>query len=538
MGVALAVVGTCAWAQDLPIRKGQKVVAEVNGEAIMLEALRQEAASARKAVQAGGAVTTEPDRDVLKRMIDARLIVQEARRIGLDTLPEVTRMVDGFAKEALRDTLADAVTRNVTADEREVDRVYQAATREWKISAILCDSENDAKKFQAALTEGKNFSDLAKEFVGEQKARKGEEGVYVKVKDMDPQLGPVVSKMAVGSTSSVVRTKSGFVIMRLEDVRNAESPEEKEDARRTVLTTARLEALKAFDASLRKKYAKVNRDLLRSVDFESPTPGFDALLRDRRVLAEIKGDAPVTVGDLAEQLKYQFYHGTSQAAERKRLNAKKEAVLDGVLHRRLFRKEALRRGLHQTDPYKSKVADYETSVLFGVFLHKVIVPEIKIKEDELREHYNAHMHDYQTPEMVKIRSLAFQSRSDAEGAVEKLRAGAEFQWLADHAKGQAPAQAPGLLSFDGRLIVSDELPEGVRRVSAGAKSGDFRLYAGPEGHYYALAILEVVPAKPQPYEQARQKIGPKIFAEKQKRAVEEYADKLKAVSDVKVYLKS
>jgi parvulin-like peptidyl-prolyl isomerase len=536
--VLVAGLGAHGWAQELPTHKGKKIVAAIDGEPITLMQFEDELASIKKGNAPGRPAGRAADAEVLRRMINARLITQEARRIGLDKLPEVVRMVDGFSKEALRSALAEIVAKDVKADEKEVGRLYKAAIQEWKVSAVLFDSEADAKPFLAELATHADFSQLAKEFVGAGKAKKAEEGVYVKVKDMDPQLGPVVSKMAVGATSPVVHTKSGFMLMRLEDIRYVDSKEKQDEARQAALAQARQEALRAFDESLKKKHAKVNRDLLRDLDYEAPTPGFEALLKDTRVLAEIRGETPVTVGDLTEQLRYQFYHGTAQAAEQKRINARKEAVLDGLLHRKLFRKEALRRGLQKTDAYRSKVAEYENGMLFGMFLNKVIVPEIKIGEDEVRAYYGQHIEDYRSPEMVKIRSLVFASRSGAEAAVEKLKAGTEIQWFAAHAAGQMDTNAKGVLTFDGRPIMTDDLPGDLRQAIAGAKAGDFRLYAAPEGHYYALAILDVMPAKPQPYEQARQQIAQRVFAEKQKKAVEEYANKLRALSDVKVYLKS
>ena len=212
-------------------------------------------------------------------------------------------------------------------------------------------------------------------------------------------------------------------------------------------------------------------------------------------------------------------------------------MLEGLLHRKVFRKEALRQGLEKTDSYRGKVKEYETGVVFGLFINKVIVPEIKMKEDEVKALYNEHLKEYAAPEMMKLRSLVFAKRGDAEIAVEKLRGGAEFQWVAAHAEGQVDPNAKGVLSFEDRLVILDELPEGVRKAIAGAKVGDVRLYASAEGHVYVLAILEVVPSKPQPYDQVRPEIAQRLFQEKQKRAMEEYADKLRSLTEVKVYLK-
>jgi parvulin-like peptidyl-prolyl isomerase len=47
----------------------------------------------------------------------------------------------------------------------------------------------------------------------------------------------------------------------------------------------------------------------------------------------------------------------------------------------------------------------------------------------------------------------------------------------------------------------------------------------------------VIPAKPQPFEEAKKNIAKAVFDDKLKKAVEEWAEKLRAASDVKIYLK-
>jgi hypothetical protein len=96
--------------------------------------------------------------------------------------------------------------------------------------------------------------------------------------------------------------------------------------------------------------------------------------------------------------------------------------------------------------------------------------------------------------------------------------------------------APGLLQFDGRLLVATELPEGVRQAVTGAGAGEFRLYAAPDGRQYVLAVQETIPSAIRPYAEVRPEIAVKLRAEKPKRAVEEYADKLRSLSEVTVYL--
>jgi hypothetical protein len=93
------------------------------------------------------------------------------------------------------------------------------------------------------------------------------------------------------------------------------------------------------------------------------------------------------------------------------------------------------------------------------------------------------------------------------------------------------------LTFDGKLVTTKDLPEGVQKAIHGARAGDFRLYESSDGYFYALAIHDIVPSKPQAYEEAREAVAKRLFDEKVKKAVEDYADKLRAISEVKIYLK-
>ena len=526
VGLLIGTVGIAS-GQDLPLIKGKKVVATVNSEPITLDEFNRELPHAQGAKKS----------ELLRRLINISLVVQESNRIGLDELPEIRNMVDVFSKVTLREELMERQVKDIKVDEKEVEKLYKESIKEWKISSLLFEKEDAAKKMAEEIKAGKKFDELSKQYVAEGKAKGGEQGEWLKVKDIDPQIINVVSNMKTGSVSPVIPFKSGFVILRLEDIRYTENPEAMKQAKEEVLKLKKVQVLKDYSDALIKKYAKVNQDVIKRIDYESKSPGFEALLKDKRVIVEIKGENPITVGELTQQLKQQLYHGVERAVETKRLNSRKDSALEEILYKRVFRKEALRLGLDKTEGYKDKVKEYENSVLFGAFVNKVIVPDIKLKEEEVKAYYQKHIGDYTFPEMMKIDSLVFSKRQDAEIAIERLRKGTEFQWLSANAEGQVDRNSPGLLTFDKKFLTTKDLPEGLQKVISGARAGDFRLYESPNGYFYVLTIQDVIPSKPQPYEEARGIVSRKVFDDQVKKAVEDYADKLRAVSDVKVYLK-
>jgi len=418
-----------------------------------------------------------------------------------------------------------------------VERRYRESIKEWKIKSILFQKEEDAKAMEGVLKGGKDFDETLKKSLSDKKGKGSEEGSYLKDKELWPEIAEAVSKMKIGSTSSVVKIKIGFVIFKLEAIRFPDDPKIKEQVRTEWLRQKQGEAFSKYEKALRAKSVKVDDQLLKSLDFESKEQGFEKLLKDKRAVAEIKGEKPITVSELAEYMKQQLYHGMERAVESKRLNKRKNQSLEEMLEKRILRKEALRLGIDKTEEYKDKVKEYENSLIFGAFIQKAVAPDVKLKEEELKADYDKHIKEYTYPEMIKMVSLVFGKREDAERAVVNLKKGANFQWIKENAEGQVDQNTKGVLVFDGRLLTTKDLSEGLNKAVAGAKTGDFRLYESLENHYYVLHVQEVIPSKPQPYAEVREKIAKKIYNEKLIKAVEEYAGKLRAVSDVKIYLK-
>ena len=525
----------------LPVIDGKKTVATVNDEPITMEELNRAIAASH----AGRSEDKKAGRidysDILARLINTRLLLLEAQNMGFDELPEIEEAVDVYSRKSLMELLLEQYVKDIKADGDEVERLYREDVKEWKIKAIKFKKEAEAKKIEAELMAGNNFDAIAQKAVAEGIAGGGEEE-YLKDKNLTPAIARLVSNMEIGSTSPIVSVgKEGFIIFKLEGVRlpENEDPEAREKAKLQALNQKRVQAAKDYYQALRKKYVTINEDLLESLDYETKEPGFEKLLKDKRVIAEIKGEKPITVGEFSMALKNELFHGVQIAlqSKRRRINKRKEDALEGMLEKRVLRKEALMQGIDKTEAYKNRVKEYRNSVIFGAFIQKVVTPGIKLDVKELKTYYKENSGEYTFPEMMRIKSLVFRERSDALDALDKLRKGTDFSWLSSHAEGQVDKNSGGLLKFEGRLLTSTSLPEEVHKTVSGANPGDLRLYESPEGYFYVLYIYHVIPAKPKPFENVKKEIAQKVFDDKVKKAIEAYVDKLKEYYPVKIYAK-
>jgi hypothetical protein len=527
--------------KKLPIIDGKRAVASVNDEPITLEEFNRAIAAMHAARQPEEIAGRIDFSKIINRIINTRLIGLEARNIGLDQLPEVKKLVADNSRETLMKLLLEEQVRDVKANEEEVEKVYQAMVQEWQISSVRFAKEEAAKKFEEKLKGINNFEQAVKNAEDEGTAEEGQVGQHVRDRDLAPQVAQVVSRMEIGSTSPIVAIgEKGFVILKLEgkNLPEKEDSEAMERARRQVLKEQKRKAAMDYYQGLRAKYAKVNEELIDGLDFESEKPGFEKLLSDKRVIVEVRGEQPITVGELTKALQEKFYHGVERAIKAKEVNKRKHEVLDSLVEKRILLKEALKQGIDKTDEYKYRIKEYERSVIFGAFIKKVIYPNIKIDKKELKTHYQKNLEKYTFPEMMRIKELVFEKKSDALTAMEKLGKGTDFNWLSSNAEGQVDRNNnKGLLTFEGKLLTVPGLPEDVQRVLSGAHLGDFRLYESPGGYFYVLYIYNLVPAEQKPFDSVKKEVAREVFRDKVQKAVEDYADQLREYYPVKIYAK-
>ena len=96
IAVIFLFIGTVGFVsdKDLPIMMGKKTVATVNNEPITLDEFNQELATIPQGIGGDQKAEKEKISGLLRRLINTRLIIQEARRMGLDELKEVKERGD------------------------------------------------------------------------------------------------------------------------------------------------------------------------------------------------------------------------------------------------------------------------------------------------------------------------------------------------------------------------------------------------------------------------------------------------------------
>ncbi|HEY6105246.1 MAG TPA: peptidyl-prolyl cis-trans isomerase, partial [Anaeromyxobacteraceae bacterium] len=508
--------------------------ARVGDEAITVRELADALATAHTPHAAEGHAQRRDPLVIVDRLVDLRLMVLEARAMGIADLPEYKAQVEAYRGTLLRDVLKEGYTRDLKPDPQKVEAIYRDAVRAWRVRSLTFAAEADARDF-ASRVKGASFVPLAAETLAQKKATGTGQSEALPEKKMLPEVVAELRKLSPGRTSPAIKVGSGWAVVLLEGEEFPDDPEQRAGIGWKVLRERHNEELVRQFKVLSRKYATVDRQLLKKLDFEAKKPGMNALLEDQRPLVKIKGEGPITVADLAKEIRGAYYHGAEQATKSKKpLNRRKQASLDNVMGRRLFLKEALARKVQETATFRYRVQDQENSQLVGAAVQRAVLPGIQVTEPEERAYYQAHPAEYTTPRMLRLEGLVFRSERDAQAAAKKLRAGTDFKFMAQNAEGRLDPEAVEL-KFDGEVLSSAALPASVQKSLAGAKSGEYRLHDEGDEHH-VIHVIEEFPPQPQPFEEARADIRKKVASQKLAQAVKDWVAKLRQAYRVEVYL--
>ena len=104
--------------EKLPVIDGKKAVATVNEDPISLEELNKAIAASHTLRPRGEKAGRIDYSAVMDRLINTRLILLEARNMGLDELPEINDAVGKYSREALMELLLKFYVEDIKAEGR------------------------------------------------------------------------------------------------------------------------------------------------------------------------------------------------------------------------------------------------------------------------------------------------------------------------------------------------------------------------------------------------------------------------------------
>jgi len=203
-------------------------VATVNGVAVprsRMDFMMQQQA-------ARGAADNDQTRAMLRdELVNREIVAQEAQRAGMAKTPEVLTQLDLARQEILVNAyIRDWVRKHPISDDdvqKEYDRAKaQTGDKEYRARHILLETEDQAKGMIAELKKGGKFDELATKNSKDNGTKdRGGDLDWNVPSVFDPQFSEAMVKLEKGRyTEAPVRTRYGFHVIQLDDVRQVKFP--------------------------------------------------------------------------------------------------------------------------------------------------------------------------------------------------------------------------------------------------------------------------------------------------------------------------
>jgi len=219
----LALGGMLApWAGCTPPQSEERVVAFVNGKPITQTEFDHEWADLPEATKAR--YEKEGGRQVfLKELVDHELLLQEARKLGLDQSDTVRDRVRRYKEKLLKDELLkDRMKTTVELTKEELDRYYEEHAGELltslkvRVSQMLLPNYPAAKDLETQVNRGGDFGKFAQRYSVDYKtkAKGGDLGPYRKGLVL-PEVDEVIKTLKPGMISAPIKTEAGYYLVMI-----------------------------------------------------------------------------------------------------------------------------------------------------------------------------------------------------------------------------------------------------------------------------------------------------------------------------------
>jgi parvulin-like peptidyl-prolyl isomerase len=511
----LLAVSGCATAPP-----GEQPLAVVDGELITSGDLEYSLQIAHRREDLSSARTLNMS-NYLQKLINDKLIVQEARRMGIGNYDEVRSKVRAFiTRESVKRLYNEEIVSRVSVSEQETMNYYKDNYKDVTLDIIETKNRKDLETIFKKLTAGESFERHSAEHPS---TLPGKKGAMHKMqwKSLTSDIKEALSKLKPGEFTDVINNKLHvYLIIKLISIQEA-AAEGFQKAKAGIELDIKQQKTQArsntYLAELRSKAdIKINREILSSINPSGNQNEKAKWLEDERPLVEVSGNI-LTVSNFAAMLppNAQKY---------------KETALNNWIDRKVVDLEAFSRAYDKKTDLGSAVTRYEEEVIKNVFRREVIFPRLQIKEEDVKEYYFSHREDYARPIMYKIQQITVNTREDAQKVLNSLMDGASFSWLASRWSTDSSASSDSTISW----ITANELPGQAKNIIEDMEPGSISSILEIDSEYRIIKLLDKTEKVYEDFNRAKPLARKAVFREQFRNIYKEYVNKLKQTAEIKI----
>jgi parvulin-like peptidyl-prolyl isomerase len=520
---ALAVAPPAVLAADL-------VLARVDGEPVTASEVDVEF-TARHAGHAKFMGGPKEIREFLDKVIDRRLLLQEAYRLGLDEVSAVRERVTAYAENrSVQELIAREIKAKAKPAEAQVREAWEKHTTTlYQVLQIVVPTRAEADDVARRLAAGADFGELARERSSARTRFRGGMIPSVGWGTMSPEWEAAVFALAPGQTSAPFETAEGWEIARLVDRRTVEKPDFGKARGRieTILEQRALEARrKTFSGELWTKY---RARLAPGVEFRPAAIAALAKTAPATVLATWEGGSL----DLATFAIGLDLDGLAASPERA-AQAELDRLVRFTVNDALVRREVAARGLASVPEVARDVRRHQESLMEQVLYADHVLKGLEVSEAEVRAWYDAHLDEFRAPERRRTSQVVVGTKEEAEKLRARLAAGEPFGALAKEASLDTASAANG---GDLGWTSIQEIPAEFSAVLT-LETGETTAPIQSKYGWHLMQVTGVEAPRAMSYEEVRDGLRDRFFEQGKTARRAKWVERLRAATPIEVDAKA
>ena len=496
------------------------ILAVVNGVPITEDDLKYslQIAHRRENLSSGGELDIS---QYMQKMIDDALIAEETRRMDMERYPEVQQAINSYVlRESVIRLHNDEILKKISVSENDIIDFYKKNYETFSLGLIEVNSEEEAEGILEKIKDGGDFSELA---AGNSLHPSKDQGGEITLKRISLSfLEEPLTSLKPGEVSGVIKNNDKYDIVKL--ISRQDAPEEEMDNLKKGLEQAirkqkEKELTDEYLAYLRSQSNIIVDDkLLSEIRFDQGNEERNKWIGDKRSIAEVN-DTVLTVEDFVAMVPPV-------------VNRSAEDILNGWIDRKLVDREALKRHYELKPDLEGQLYRFKNHLLKNTFIKRVIVPQIRITEDTLKDYYLEHQKEYLKPARYKIQQITVKTMEEAEDILYNLQNGADFTWLARTRSVDADAQERGVTKG---WLSNEQLTGPEREIVDTMKPGELSPILQVDSVFRIIMLLEKSGEEVEDFNEVKGDVFKAMYKDQFYEIYNKYMAKLKEGAQIKIY---
>lgn len=462
---------------------------------------------------------------ILNDMIDEKLIVQEAIRIGLDKTPEFE---DEYKLYRLNLSLymlkKEEVIDKIEVTDEEIKSRYITLYESVRLRHFFTKEREKGERIIVAAKKNADFPNLVEkesEDSDEIKKRGGDVG-FKRRDELPKEIADAAFTMEKGEISGLINTAHGFHIIKVEERRAPDgriSDKERKRIERAISNEKEREKSREYLSQLREKAKiSINEDVLRGIKRDEEFDG------GKGIVAVVEGE-PIKRDEVLVRLRAE-----TVAKDGDDLDKSKKSSIDNLINQRLLDKEVDRRNYEKNEDIRYSLLVAREAILNKIFKNKVVAATVKLDDEEIRKYYDDNKEIFKEAEKVKMSTIIIKEKGEAERIIEELKKGADFDvTVADISKTSVVSKGEDSGWLDSNMLPPD-IEEMLNKMEIGGIYGPFSFERG----FIIIKLIGREEGKPRDFEFVRGSIIESLSKKKYEQHMSDYLMRLRKVSKIRI----